>query len=315
MIDGVIIGMEWEVSLIEWIQNAMGSLTAVIGTALGFIGGGVGLPMVLLIVLFCWKKEAGKRVAVTVTAVNTWMPMLKSVVMRPRPYMEHPDRVRGIADLGSGASLDDLTAQGYSFPSSHSGVTAALFIPLAREVKKRWMWITAAAVTFLVGVSRAMTGMHYPTDILAGWALGLAGAGLCRLLEKKVGDERVRHLILLLTALPGLFFARTEDYYTALGLLAGLIAAIRFEKKYVNFRDTRYPPAMILRVAGAFALYYGLNILLKLPFDSAFLSGATKGAFLIRAARYAVIIFVIVGVYPKVFPLYERIGKRGAARA
>ncbi len=67
---------------------------------------------------------------------------------------------------------------------------------------------------------------------------------------------------------------------------------------------------MILRVAGAFAIYYVLNTLLKLPHSRVFLSGGTPGAFLVRTARYAVIIFAIVGVYPKVFPLFEKIGKK-----
>ena len=302
--------MGWEVGLIEWIQKTLGSLNGVIGTVLSTVGGEIGLPMVLLVVFFCWKKESGKRLALIVTAVNTWMPMLKAVVMRPRPYMEHPDRIRGIADVGNSGSLDDVVAQGYSFPSSHSASTAALFIPLALEVKKKWMWIVAVTVTFLVGISRAMTGMHYPTDILAGWALGVAGSGLCLLLEKKVKNEWVLHLILLASALPGLFFARTEDYYTALGLLIGLIAAIHFEEKFVNFRDTRNIWAMILRVSGAFALYYGLNVLLKLPFSREFLSGGTTMAFLIRTARYAVIIFTVIGIYPKVFPLFEKVGNK-----
>ena len=110
--------------------------------------------------------------------------------------------------------------------------------------------------------------------------------------------------------LPGLFFVRTEDYYTSLGLMIGLIAAIHFEAKYVNFRDTRNIWAMILRVAGAFAVYFVLNTVLKLPFSKEFLAGGTMGAFLVRAARYAVIIFVIIGIYPKVFPLFEKIGKK-----
>ena len=302
--------MEWEVGIIEWIQGALGSLNETVGKVLSFIGGETGLMLVVLIVLFCWRKETGKRLSLIIAAVNTWLPMLKAAVLRLRPYMEYPDRVKGIADVGGSANLEDVAAQGYSFPSMHSASSMALLIPLAREVKKRWMWITAAAVIFLVGVSRAVTGMHYPTDILAGWTLGLAGAGICLLLEKKVKNAWLRHGILLVSALPGLFFVRTEDYYTSLGLLAGLIAAIHFEEKFVNFRDTRNIWAMIVRVAGAFAIYYALNTLLKLPFSKEFLAGGSMKALGVRAARYAVIIFMIVGIYPKIFPLFEKIGKK-----
>jgi membrane-associated phospholipid phosphatase len=112
--------MEWEVGLIEWIQKALGSMTSAVGTVLSFVGGEIGLLLVLLVILFCWKKERGKRLALVITAVNTWLPMIKAVVMRPRPYMEYPDRVQGVADFGNSASLNDVTAQGYSFPSTHS---------------------------------------------------------------------------------------------------------------------------------------------------------------------------------------------------
>ena len=302
--------MEWEVNLIEWLQKTAGDLNGAFISALGFLGGEMGLLLVVLVILFCWKKESGMRLALIITAVNTWLPMLKSAVLRPRPYMEHPGRVKGVADVGNNAPLDNIAAHGYSFPSIHSASSAALFIPLANEVKKKWMWIAAPVIVFLVGVSRAISGMHYPTDILAGWALGLAGAGIVLLLEKKVKNEWIRHLILLASVLPGIFFVRTEDYYTSLGLMIGLIAAIHFEAKYVNFRNTRNIWAMILRVAGAFAVYFVLNTVLKLPFSKEFLAGGTMGAFLVRAARYAVIIFVIIGVYPKVFPLFEKIGKK-----
>ena len=302
--------MEWEVNWIEWIQNTLGSLNSAVGSALSFIAGEIGLLLMLLILLFCWKKESGKRLALTVTAVNTWLPMIKAVVMRPRPYMEYPDRIRGVADIGSSASMDSVSAQGYSFPSTHSASAASLFIPLANEVKKKWMWITVILLNFLVGVGRAATGMHYPTDILAGCVLGLAGAGICLLLEKKVKNSWIRHLVLLASVLPGLFFVRTEDYFTCLGLLTGLIAAIHFEEKFVNYSDTRKVLAMILRVAGAFVLYFVLNTLLKLPFSKEFLAGETLAPFLVRTARYTVIIFAIIGVYPMVFPLYEKIGKK-----
>ncbi len=303
--------MEWEVSLIEWIQNVLGSLHSAVGTALSFIAGETGLMLVLLIILFCWKKEVGKRLALIITVINTWLPMIKAVVTRPRPYMQYPGRVKGVADFGNSASLDDVAAQGWSFPSIHSASAAGLFFPLAQEVKKRWMWITAACVIFLVGLSRAVTAMHYPTDILAGWALGLIVAWVCVTLEKKVKNEWTRHLILLAVSLPGVFFVRTDDYFTSLGLLIGLIAAIRFEEKFVRFSDTRNVFAMILRLIGAFAIYYVMNTLLKLPFSKDFLTGGTLPAFLTRTARYALIIFTIIGIWPMAFPLFEKIGKKG----
>ncbi len=118
-------------------------------------------------------------------------------------------------------------------------------------------------------------------------------------------QEWIRHLILLVSVLPGLFFVRTDEYYTCLGLLIGLIGAMYFEKRVVNFRDTRNTCAMILRIIGSFVLYFVLNTVLKLPFDKRFLASKTMPAFLTRAARYAIIIFGIIGIYQNVFPLFE----------
>jgi membrane-associated phospholipid phosphatase len=302
--------MEWEVGLIEGVQKTLGSMNGTVGKVLGFVGGEIGLLAVLMIILFCWRKETGKRLTLIILAINSWLPMLKCVVLRPRPYMSYPDRITGTGDVGSSAALDDVAAQGYSFPSAHSASSAALFIPLAAEVKKRWMWILAVVITFLVGFSRIVSGMHYPTDVLAGWVLGLIGAWICLLLEKHVKNEWLRHLILLISVLPGLIFVRTQDFYTSFGLLVGMIAAIHFEEKFVNYQNTRNIWAMILRLAGAFAIYFALNTLLKMPFSKEFLNAVTMKAFLIRSARYAIIIFVIIGIYPMIFPLFEKIGKK-----
>lgn len=160
--------MEWEVQLIEWLQNNSGSFTSVFGKVFSFLGGEYGLLLVSLIVLFCWKKESGKRVALIVLAVNVWTPMIKAIVLRPRPYMEYPDRVKALDLVESDADAMDIAAQGYSFPSTHSASAASLYISLAREIKKRWIWILAVAITLLVGISRVVVGMHYPTDVLAG---------------------------------------------------------------------------------------------------------------------------------------------------
>ena len=297
--------MEWEVRLIEGIQSYMGQGGLAFGKLFAFLGGEMGLLLAVLLVMFCWKKEAGIRLALTLLSVNAWLPMLKSVVLRPRPYMEHPDRIKPLVPVTKGASPQDVAAQGYSFPSMHSASVPAAYFTIAREAKKSGLYVLAAALTFLVGFSRLAVGAHYPTDVLAGWALGFAVLWIHILLERNVPEEWKRHLIVLGVSLPGLLFVRTQDYYTALGLLIGVVAAVPFERRYVGYRDTRSMKARVLRLVGAFVIYFVVNTLLKLPFDKEYLASPVFGAFLIRMARYAIIMFLIMGVYPKAFPRFE----------
>ena len=304
--------MEWEANLIEQLQNGLGDLCTTFGKVFAFVGGEMGLLVLVIIVMFCWRKEVGQKLVLMVASLLAWFGMIKAVAMRPRPYAEHPDKVKALALVNTEAPATDVVAQGFSFPSMHSGSVAAAYITIAREVKKKWFWVVAIALMLLVGFSRIVTGNHYPTDVLAGWLLGFAVIGVFELLERYVKKEWVRHLILLVTILPGLFFVRTDDYFTAFGLLVGTIAAIPFERKFADFQDTRNVWAMILRVVGAIAIYFVLNSLLKMPFSPDFLASGALSALLVRSGRYAIIIFVIMGVYPKVFPLFERLGGKGA---
>ena len=302
--------MEWEASLIEWLQGTLGDVGTAVSKVLSVIGGETVSLVVVLIILFCYSKEAGKRCGLMLLAASVWFPMIKNVVRRSRPYIEYEGRVdmKMLPEEGSDiAQAKDLKIQGYSFPSGHGAMTVAMYGSAAREIRKKWAWAIAVALPLLIGVSRFVVGVHYPTDVLAGWAVGLAAVGFCLFLEKTVPNENIRGMILLATALPGVFWCDSRDYFTALGALAGMVVAVPYEKKYVNFQDTRKIPVMILRVTGAFAIYYALNILLKLPFSKAWLDSGMPGPNLIRSLRYGIILFTIVGVYPRCFPALERL--------
>ena len=302
--------MAWEASVIEWLQGALGDFGTAAAKVLSVIGGETCSIAILLILLFCYSKEAGKRSALTILAASLWFPMIKNIVRRSRPYVDYEGRIdwKILPEEGStAAQAMDLNVQGYSLPSGHSAMAVAMYGSAAREIRKKWAWVLAWVLPVLIGISRFVVGVHYPTDVLAGWALGLAAIAVCRLLEKAVPNESARGLILLATALPGLLWCTSRDYFTALGMMAGFAAVIPYEKKYVQFRDTRRIPVMILRVLGALAVYFALNTLLKLPFSTAFLDSGTLGANLIRSLRYGVIIFVILGVYPRCFPAIEKL--------
>jgi undecaprenyl-diphosphatase len=86
---------------------------------------------------------------------------------------------------------------GHSFPSGHSMISAALYITLAvliaRTLKRRRQRVVVVAIgaslTMLIGFSRLFLGVHYPTDVLAGWTAGLLWALICGLIVQRLGKR------------------------------------------------------------------------------------------------------------------------------
>ena len=58
---GNIFYFDWEVDLIEWLQKAAGSVGQTVSKVVTFVGGETVTLLILLIMLFCYNKEAGKR--------------------------------------------------------------------------------------------------------------------------------------------------------------------------------------------------------------------------------------------------------------
>lgn len=79
-----------------------------------------------------------------------------------------------------------------SFPSGHSMMSAVVFLTLGvllSNLETTWrlkvyFLLLAVFLTFLVGISRVYMGVHYPTDVLAGWACGFVWAAICSLVAK-----------------------------------------------------------------------------------------------------------------------------------
>ena len=154
-------------------------------------------------------------------------------------------------------------------------------------------------------------GAHYPTDVLAGWLLGLISVMIVQLLQKRVKNTFVRYGILLICAVPGFFYCKTTDYFTGMGLLIGFMGGTLLDDHAVRFENTRKPLFMVTRLLGGLAVYLVVNILLKLPFSKEFLSDGSTAALMARCARYAIIAFVLFGIYPMLFRLENRTIEKG----
>ncbi len=138
--------------------------------------GGVGLQMVLTAVVIgalaiARKRNAAILVLVAVLGGLAISMGLKEIFERPRP------------DLVPHGSYVYTS----SFPSGHSMMSAVTYLTLGALLSrlvpgrglKMYFIAVAIALTVAVGVSRVYLGVHWPTDVLAGWSGGFAWAILC----------------------------------------------------------------------------------------------------------------------------------------
>lgn len=157
-----------------WVAEAGRDITAL---------GGYTVLTLLTAIVAGYLSILGKRhagwllVGATVSGLIV-MHLLKGLVHRPRP------------DIVPHLSFVDST----SFPSGHAMLSAVVYLTLgamlARLVDSRplktYVLSIAILLAFLVGVSRVFLGVHYPTDVLAGWTAGLVWAILCWLLTRSL---------------------------------------------------------------------------------------------------------------------------------
>jgi undecaprenyl-diphosphatase len=92
------------------------------------------------------------------------------------------------------ASYAAIAVPGLSFPSGHATLSAIVFLTLGalasstrqRTAERTYIMVAAAGMTVLVGLSRVALGVHWATDVLAGWAFGALWAAACLLMVHRI---------------------------------------------------------------------------------------------------------------------------------
>ncbi|MGQ7847387.1 phosphatase PAP2 family protein [Granulosicoccus sp. 3-233] len=170
-------------TVLSWLRNEDGETSGPVWireslieiTALG------GYPIIVLVMFAAvaglvsvGKKKAALFLTVSVAGGSALSSLMKLVFDRPRP------------DLF--VHLDQIYTS--SFPSAHAMVSMVVWLTLAlvmtRFIQENRLRILllglAIGLSLLIGFSRVFLGVHWPTDVLAGWLLGVAwacGSWLC----------------------------------------------------------------------------------------------------------------------------------------
>ncbi len=133
-------------------------------------GGGATASFLMAVAVVCLlirrRHRLAAYVAVAGVGLAVLVPVTKALIGRTRPDVPLP-----VVDIPTNAS----------FPSGHAmtalvtwGVLLLVLLPGLRPTARRWWTVATSVLVLVVGFTRVALGVHFVSDVLAGWALGIA---------------------------------------------------------------------------------------------------------------------------------------------
>lgn len=248
------------VEQILWLQQFSPTLDLPF-TVLTTLGDELFFLMLLPFVYWCIDRRTGARLSVLFLVSVAINSLLKVLVNEPRPFRYDP-RVRILHELETGG-----------FPSGHTQSTTVIWLYLSLRYRRVWLWVLTAALLILVPLSRLYLGLHFPTDLVGGYVIGLVILWLFWRWQE-VGERWLASLPLvgqlLLTAVPALLTVLVipgwnDDAIAGAGALLGMGAGIALERRHVGFETSGSWRVRALRFLLAAlvlaAIYLGLRLL------------------------------------------------------
>ncbi len=156
----------FDLSILYWLHQQATPLLDSIFIFVTEAGGIVSMTVIstLILIWLIYKKqyENVKLLIVGFGGAVAANVILKTLFQRDRPSLWH----------------QSIVETGFSFPSGHAMASAALItclVIMLWSTKWRWLSVTLGSIIVLaIGTSRAYLGVHYPSDIIAGWCVSVA---------------------------------------------------------------------------------------------------------------------------------------------
>jgi hypothetical protein len=265
-----------------------------------FLGNEEFYLLLLPLVLWCMDARLGSKLVYLLLVASIANFGLKNLFAQPRPFILQP-------------GINLVEASGYGLPSGHAQMAVVIWGSVAFEIKKKWSWPVALVIVLLIGFSRVYLGVHFPTDVLAGWTVGAIilalavwiGPGITRWLE----DLGLLPALILINGftIAVLLLNRSKDFISPIATFWGFALGHLFLSRFFSFstsgslgkRIARYPVGLI----GILALYIGLKLLFPAEGENLYL--------VFRFVRYALIGLWVGMLAPLVFRILHLRSARG----
>ena len=269
---------------------------------------------IAIIVFWCVDKYQGYYLMGVGLFGNMANQFLKILCRIPRPWVRDPNFHALEAAIPE--------AGGYSFPSGHSQTAVGTFGCIAATQKNKIIRAVCIAFMVLVPFSRMYVGVHTPADVLVGSAMALVMIFAFKPLMLGKGKKNIPWVFagLLILSIAYLLYVElypfpadidahnltsgTENAYTLVGALLGLLIVYAVDEKWLNFSTKAVWWVQILKVAIGLLLVLAIKSGLKTPLN------AMLGESIGRAVRYGLIVLMAGIVWPLSFKWFSKLGNR-----
>jgi membrane-associated phospholipid phosphatase len=151
--------IDWGIALIVSLQHHLAWLVLPM-QLFTFLGSEQFYLFIAPALFWCVDTVLGFRLSLWLMTSGLLNLTLKILFHGPRPYWYSP--------LVKAYSTEST----FGLPSGHAQNAMVIWGALASWLRKNWAWAAAAAMIFLIGISRITLGVHFPHDVVLGWLIG-----------------------------------------------------------------------------------------------------------------------------------------------
>ncbi len=165
--------LSWGLAIVRDTQSLASPALTSAAKGVSLLGTEFCYLALLPLIYWCVDKRRGLRIGALVLLTSVVNLRLKLAFAQPRPY-----------DLDPSVALAREAT--FGLPSNHAMVSVVFWGSAARLFRSSLGLILAIALPLLIGLSRVYLGVHFPTDVLAGWTIGAAMLVLVRLFGDRI---------------------------------------------------------------------------------------------------------------------------------